>query len=449
MQARWKFGRRLASIVVLVLATCAAVARPVGAHSAIAHSACAHSAGAHLGDAPGSSTTERPTCCHDGERRDEVAARDAARDAALPALAPQGDPLKAPMKCLKCRDAGRRPCSEHPENECEWELDVLYCSEIAGCAVCFGVGWVDCKDCEDPVAEKWLADRKAKVASRKTALEYIDKAMKREVRKGESAHMVVVWEMEEMKVEKRRLSRHELLHLYLKRLETLFLDFQSRLQVTEKHFAGKPNIYVWYLPEDHNQCGLALCEQNAKGGVKLLGGSPRYTICGNKQNFKDDDALHRNIVHSTTHLLLSCVSQPGWMGNIKGGWMDEGLAHWFEDRYWGICDNYCYQEQNSNVDFKGGKFRLAVRKMVAEGKFPSAPEVFQQNVDTLTLPMHAVAMSYVDYLINQDGAKFYELSKKLKAKVPTGDALKEIYGMRPLEFEAVWKSFVLSTYPTR
>ena len=363
--------------------------------------------------------------------------------------APQQEPPKAPQKCIKCHDLGRLPCPEHPANECEWELDVLYCSEIAGCPTCGGVGWVDCKDCEDPVAEKFLADRKAKVASRKTALEYIDKAMKREVRKAESTHMVLVWEMEEMKVEKRRLTRHELLHLYLKRMESLYADFCARLQVTDKQFSGKPNICVWYLPEDHNQCGLALCEQNAKGGVKLLGGTPRYTICGNKQNFKDDDALHRNLVHSVTPLLLSNVAPAGWMGNIKGGWMDEGLAHWFEDRYWGICDNYCYQEQNSNVDFKGGKFRLAVRKMVAEGKFPPVAEVFVQNVDTLTLPMHAVAMSYVDYLINQDGAKFYELSKKLKAKVSTGDAMKEIYGMRPLEFEAVWKSFVLSTYPTR
>jgi hypothetical protein len=365
------------------------------------------------------------------------------------ALAAQDDPLKAPQKCLKCRDVGRRPCPEHPPEECEWELEVLYCSEIAGCAECGGVGWVDCKDCDEPEMDKWLAGRRQKVTARKTGLKYIDDAMKREVRKAESAHMVVVWEMEEMKVDKRRLSRHELLHLYVQRLERLFLDFCSRLQVTEKHFGAKCNVYVWYLFDDHNQCGLALCEQNARGGVKLLGGTPRYTVCGNKQNFQNDERLHRNIVHSTTHLLLSNVTPAAWVGNIKGGWMDEGLAHWFEDRYWGICDNYCYQEQNSNVDFKGGKYRVAVRKMVAEGTQPPVAEVLQQNTDTLTLPMHAVSMSYVDYLLHLDGAKFYELSKKLKAKVPSGDALQQVYGMRPLEFEASWRSFVLSTYPTR
>ena len=101
--------------------------------------------------------------------------------------------------------------------------------------------------------------------------------------------------------------------------------------------------------------------QNASGGVKLMGSTPRYTVCGNKQHFQDDEKLHRNIVHSTTHLLLSCLAPPGWVGNLKGGWMDEGLAHFYEDRYWGICDNYCYQEQNTNVDFKMA-FRHATSK---------------------------------------------------------------------------------------
>jgi len=372
--------------------------------------------------------------------------------ALAPAATPRGSAAQepaAPGKCIKCMDVRRKPCPEHPAAECEWELDVMYCSEIAACAVCSGVGWLDCTDCESPETEKWISDRKAKIPGRKTALKYIDDAMKREVRKAESTHMVLVWEMEEMKVEKRRLSRHELLHLYLTRLERLYADFVARMQLNDRLFVNKPNVYVWYLPDDHTQCGLALCEQNAKGGVKLLGSTPRYTVCGNKQNYQDDEKLHRNIVHSTTHLLLSCVQPAGWMGNIKGGWLDEGLSHWYEDRYFGVCDNYCYQEQNSNVDFKGGKFRVAVRKMVAEGKQPPVAEVFQQNTDTLTLPMHAVSMSYVDYLIEKDGAKFYELTKLLKNKVPSGDALEKTFGLRPLEFEALWKAHVLSTYPTR
>jgi hypothetical protein len=78
-----------------------------------------------------------------------------------------------------------------------------------------------------------------------------------------------------------------------------------------------------------------------------------------------------------------------------------------------ILDTYCYQEQNSNIDFKAGKFRLAVRKMITEGHTPPIADVFQQNVDTLTLPMNAAAFSYVDYLIFKDGAKFKEIFKDI------------------------------------
>jgi hypothetical protein len=232
-------------------------------------------------------------------------------------------------------------------------------------------------------------------------------------------------------------------------METLYTDFKTRLALDDKQFSKKCEFYVWQLPADNELCGAARCSQSSRGGVKLMGPTPRYTICGNKQFFQGDEQLHRNLVHCIAHLLLSSIAPAGWIGNIKGGWLDEGLAHWFEDKYWGICTNYCFQEANTNVDFKSGKFRLAVRKMVTDGTQPPIAEVVQQNSDTLTLPMHAVCMSYVDYLLNQDGAKFYELTKKLKAKVPSGDALQQVYGMRPLEFEASWKSFVLSTYPTK
>jgi hypothetical protein len=85
--------------------------------------------------------------------------------------------------------------------------------------------------------------------------------------------------------------------------------------------------------------------------------------------------------------------------------------------------------------------------MVAANELPTVADVFQQNIDTLTLPMNAVAFSYVDFLLLKDGAKFNELVKKLKAKVPTRDALKETFGLAPLEFEVQWKAWVLATYP--
>lgn len=360
---------------------------------------------------------------------------------------PQGQ--DEPERCTKCHSTGKIPCSEHPRSDCEMEEDVLYCSVIADCKVCGGVGWLGCPECKNEIGHEWVTKKLDKIQTRKKALEFMDTAMKRELRKAESKHMVLVWEMEAIKIEKRRIPPHEAMHIYLKRMEAVFADFCARFEITEKVFSEKSQLFVWWLEQDHKDGSMAFCQQSGSGGVKLMGSRPRYSICGNKQHFNDDERLHRNIVHCVAHLLMSNEVPAGWIGNLKAGWADEGLAHWFEDRYWGVCDTYCFQEANTNVDFKGGRWRPAVRKMVAEGDTPNIAEVFEKNTDTLTLPENAVAFSYVDYLITHDGAKFDKLIKKLKAKVPTRDALKEIFGMAPLEFEAVWKAWVLATYPIR
>ena len=352
-------------------------------------------------------------------------------------------------ECKKCHGAGRLPCSEHPKGECEYEDRVLFCSVVADCAVCGGAGFVSCDVCHDEAVAKRLEEKRAKVQERKPLLKPIDDKMGRPLRKAETAHFVFVWEMDKAKIDKRWVDAHEALHIYIERMEKFYADYCARLAVTDKDFSNKCWIFVWYHPEDHEMGALKFCSQAAKGGVKLMGPNPRYSVCGNKQNFQNDEQLHRDIVHCTTHLLMSNQDPPQWIGNIKGGWSDEGLAHWFEDRYWGVCDVYCYQEQNTNIDFKAGKFRLAVRKMVTEGHTPSIAEVFQQNVDTLTLPMNAAAFSYVDYLMFKDSAKFKEVVKKLKAKMPTRDALQQVYSMSPMDLETQWKAWVLETYPTR
>jgi len=352
-------------------------------------------------------------------------------------------------ECKKCRGAGRLPCGEHPKNECELEDKVLYCSVVADCAVCGGAGFVSCEICKDEEAARRLDDKRAKVAERRPILKPIDDKMGRPLRKAETAHYVFIWEMEKIKVGKRWIEAHEALHLYIERMEKFFVDYCARLSIGEKEFSDKSWIFVWYLPEDHRAGGLKFCAQEARGGVKLMGPNPRYSVCGNKQNFQNDEQLHRDIVHCATHLLMSNQAPPQWIGNIKGGWVDEGLAHWFEDRYFGVCDVYCYQEQNTNIDFKAGKFRNAVRKMVTESRTPPIAEVLQQNVDTLTLPMNAAVFSYVDYLLFKDAPKFQELVKKLKAKVPSRDALQSVYGLTPLDLETQWKAWVLDTYPTR
>lgn len=351
--------------------------------------------------------------------------------------------------CKRCESTGRLPCTEHPRTDCESEDEVLYCSVVSACPVCSGVGWIACPECKNDAAREAIAKRIAAVGKCKIELTALDEKLNRALCKVETRHFVLVWDLERIKVDKKYLNQHEGMHLYARRLEALFADYLACLHLSDKDFREKFRIFVWWLPKDHHDASLTICGQNSGGGVKLLGTTPAYSVCGNKQNFQDDEKLHRNLVHSVTHLLLSSQQFPQWMGNTKGGWCDEGLSHWFEDRYWGLCDNYCYQESNSNVDFKSGKWKLAVRKLVEMDKQPSVAEVFECNTDTLTLPGHAVSFSYVDYLLTRDAPKFTALCAELKMKVPTREALKKLYGFAPIEFEQLWKAWVLQTYPTK
>jgi len=352
--------------------------------------------------------------------------------------------------CTRCDATGKLCCEKHEDPQCSGEEEVLYCSVIAGCGACGGSGFVPCEACVNPEARKWLEERRERVRQREAGLRSIDDTMGRPLRKAETAHFVFVWEMEGIKVEKRRVEPHEALHLYSRRMESLFADYLRTLATDDAQFREKTWVFVWFLPKDHVDGSRKFCEVSpTKGGVKLMGIHSRYSILGNRNEFRTDEQLHRNIVHSVSHLLLSAQRPTAWIGNMKGGWLDEGLAHWFEDRVCGICDNYCMQEDNPNVSFEKGRYRFGIRKLVAKGDLPSISEITSKNVDTLTVEMNAIVFSYVDYLIPMGGEKLDALVKKLKNKVPAGEAVREVYGMNLLELEERWKAWVLETYPTR
>jgi len=355
---------------------------------------------------------------------------------------------QTPPRCVACRSAGRVPCPEHPKEECAWEDGAWYCSAVDSCATCGGTAWLECASCDNAPVRAELEFKRALLPALRPEFEKLDSEMGRELNKGGSAHFVLVWELDSLKVDKKNLGAHELLHLYLRRLEAQFADYCATLGASEKDFAVKTRVFVWKLVDDQREASERFCGGSSERAMKLMGAHSDYSLCGNRQYFNGDEALHRNVLHSVAHLLVSHQAPSRWLGNIQGGWVDEGLAHWFEERNFGICDTYCYQEQNTNVDFKGGRFRVAARKLAAAGEMPPLAEVLGENTDTLSLPEHVAAFSLVDYLIAQDGPRFGRLCMLLRERKEARDALKEVYGLGPLELESRWKSWVLETYPT-
>ena len=382
---------------------------------------------------------------------------------ALVSLASADDEELRQPRCSKCKHTGLVACKEHKKSDVAHEHNALYCSEFADCEVCAGVGLFDCEGCNNEVAQKWLEERRAGQARFAEELAELDTEMGRKLVKARSEHFVLVWDVEQMKVGKKRLKQHELLHLYLDRLERLFDDYLELMQAGEAEFAQPARVFVWWLLRDQEEASLRFCNNMGRTGVKLMGSSINYSVLARApaagggtpgtasggQELDKDEFLHRNLIHNVTHLLLSHQTPSRWIGNIKGGWADAGLAHFFEERYFGVCDNYCYQEVNSNRDFKGGKWKPEVRKMAARKDHPPVAEVFAQNTNTLTLEQHALSFSYVDFLLQRDGEAFSTLCRRLRGKTPTRDALKETFGWTPFEFEEEWRAWVLATYPTR
>lgn len=364
-------------------------------------------------------------------------------------LAAQDKPGEPLVRCVKCKNVGSLPCPAHDKGEAEYEERVKFCSTIHACTTCQGVGAIDCADCARPDVEQRIA---AKLAGRESCArrsKELDDMMKRPLRKVLTAHCELVFEIDSLKVDKRNVAHHELMHIYADRLEALFADYLATLGCQANEFQQPVQVFVWWLPSDQLQGSLIFAGQANQMGVKLLGSHAIYSVCGNRQYFTTDERLHRNIVHNVSHLLLAHQAPSLWIGNIKGGWAEEGLGHWFEERYFKKCDNYCYEEQNTNEDFKGGNWKPVVRKMVALDDVMPVSEVMQLNTDQLPLKAHALAFSYVDYLLAHEPTKFNALCRQLRRKAVLRDAFKAAYEMSLLEFEVKWKAWVLETYPAR
>jgi hypothetical protein len=365
------------------------------------------------------------------------------------ALATQDPPAKAAPLCAKCKSTGRQFCPEHDKERdvLPHEDNVWFCSVLADCATCGGTGFIDCPFCDNPAPGIELAKRRERIARERPALEHYDTEMRRKLRKCSTQHFTLVWEIDSMKVDKVPRAGHELMHIYAERLEQIYKDYTEILHVSPSEFQKRGKVFVWWLVNEQRDASQRFCGQVGDTGVKLMGSDIAYSVCGYKQYFNGDEQLHRNIAHCIAHLLFSHQEPQMWVGNQKAGWAEEGLGHWFEDRYFGICDNYCFEEQNNTVYFKSGKYKLAVRKMVAEGNAPSVSEVLQLNSDQLSPAQNAIAFSIVDYLIFLDGAKFSALGKKLRKRVGSREALAQVYQLSPLTLEAAWKAWVLETYP--
>jgi hypothetical protein len=358
------------------------------------------------------------------------------------------------VTCRDCMNHGCVPCTKHGKFLAQEQAPgTLFCSFAAECKACAGALNTDCRMCVNAYVEAEMERRKQLVREwlQKRRTE-IDKLVDHEgFAYLSTPHVELTFGIKSLTVGKEKLETHALMHLYAERIEALRTMFLTVFELTEADLPNRLSVYMFKDARDHNTIGprvTGLGTQNSVG-LKLMGPEYAYSMWQDTRTIPDDEALHRNIVHCVTHLLLSQMTPALWLGNHKHGWLDEGVAHWMEDRIGGKCTNYCFEEilMLSGVGFKGGRWRAPVRKLVDEGKGPSFATLSVLNTDQLDYEQHAFAFAYVDFLVTaHGGAKFRDLLRLVKQDKSTRDALQTVYGLNPLTIDPQFQQWVKDNY---
>ncbi len=357
--------------------------------------------------------------------------------------------------CRACGNTGSIQCSKHGKQlGLEGDTAVRFCSVAAECKACAGALAVDCKQCKRPDVEAALLERQRLVREwleqRRVAVD--DTVGHRTLLHLETTHCDLVCSLKPATVGKVKFDTHALMHLYGQRIEALRERFRTTLELTDEDLPGRLRVYMFRDPKEHGIVGPHETGMGTAGsiGLKQMGPEFVYSMWQDPRSVADDEALHRNIVHNVTHLLLSQMLPMQWIGNRSFGWIDEGLAHWFEDQVTGRCMNYCFEEVLTmpGAGWKNGQWRSPVRVLVEEGHLPTFAALSTKNTDQLTFEEHSAAFAYVDFLITaHGGAKFRELVRAAKRGQATRDALQAIYQWNPLTIEAPFQEWVRATYP--
>jgi hypothetical protein len=359
----------------------------------------------------------------------------------------------AAVTCRPCASDGRSDCSRHGKGWLERERAVRFCSVAHACKACAGVLEVDCRQCRNEAAEQQLAGRLQLVQQWRDSLRTTIDAWHR----GEpllhlqTDHVDLSFGIERLTVGRDKLDAHAAMHLYGERIEALRALFVQMLELGEADFSTRLRVYVCRDLE----ASVALSPRvtgfggNVGVGTKLLGKDAVYCMWHNLRELPDDEALHRNVVHNVTHLLVANMAPAAYFGNPGNGWIDEGIAHWFEDRIGGKCTNFCFEEVllvGANT-FKGGRWRAPVRRMCDAGELTSLAALAGKNTDQLTFPEHAQSFAMIDCLVAvHGGSKLRDFVRSIKGGTAMRDAMQAVYGTSPLAFDAEFQTWVKANY---
>lgn len=357
--------------------------------------------------------------------------------ALLAALASPGE------ACKKCKDTGLVVCPNESRHACTGSA-TRHCSIAAACERCGGQHRVPCETCGREPGPEYET---ARVAEREwvASCKPIDVTIGRPLAHAASAHFLLTFDIPKLDVRGGE-TLHGAMHLYLDRLEALFTRFTADTGASETDFLGPTHVLLWSRKPDQERASLVFTRQDSSTDSKLMGKAPVVTIFYDKNWLHEESELHQAMVHQVAHCLLSNVWDGIWPGNIRAGWIDEGLAHAYEIAGFGNARHYCYVETDTILSIQRGSWEPPVRAAVEAGKAPGFLGVAGRNTAEILPEEQIFAWSYVDFVLRAHPTAFGPLARALKAKKPLKQALEETLALTPFQFEEEWRAFVRANY---
>jgi hypothetical protein len=349
--------------------------------------------------------------------------------------------------CPACGGTGRAPCAEHRSVELARETNAILCSFYAGCARCSATGSVDCTSCGAAESDAGRAARELRVAAAKRFAEF-ESAAGRPVLSAASAHFDLVCELEPMKAGSRKRSRHELLHLYLDRMEAAYRDYLAFFALSDADITARSQVFLWAELGDHQKVGKALCGYTTEDVEYMRSLQAITSLWFDGRKLKDDEALHRNVVHQLVHGLMNAQPPVAWTGKLRMGWADEGLSLWFEERQLDDATGFCFWRDEDDL-MRGPIQRSVARKLLAPGQTLDLERLLTLDTVDMTRAEQTLGFALIDFLATRGAADLGRLLERMRAQTPSRDAFMEIYGLPLAQLESTWRAWVADTYPGR
>lgn len=358
---------------------------------------------------------------------------------------------KGPL-CSTCKTTGMLPNPFYEKAE-PLEAPFIYCSwQMEEDPLALGLTWIPCAKCKNPdLKAKARAEFNAAVKIRRDWLNnrrLIDESLK--IKKPllhlTTTHFDWAWNIPKVKVGRKTLKSREALMLYGQRMETFYEEFHEIYQLKEEELVNlRHGMYVFERVKTGRVATGLYTGSTSNNGCSIKVGKPSgYVVTWNKSKFATDGEFHNNLIHVGCHLFTGSFRNYYWC--YSTGVFYEGLAHWWEDRYYKMCTTHCAREQSGVSNWVPKGWRGKVRKLVNSKKQPALADIMFRDTGSLSAVEHQLGWSYMDFMMFLDPRKTIEFIGLLKEKKPPSTAFRTVWGFSTLSFEEKWIDYVKSKY---